>query len=433
MSRQPRAPRSTARLPGAYWRLWSASTVSNLGDGIFLVALPLLAARLTRSAVSISLVAAAATLPWLILSLPIGTIIDRSDRKRILLVADTIRAIVIGVLAVLAATGHVRIWMLWITALALGIAEVFFDNASQALVPAVVPAELLERGNGRLYAAEILANLFIGAPLGSVLFAAAIWLPFGIDAASFVLAVLLILPIRGSFQARAGDPVPSGSLVNETKQGIRWLWDHPLLRTLAIALGLSNLGFQMAQAVFVLFAAERLGISERGFGILLGLMGVGALLGALLGERIAAHIGRAGAIRGTLITWFITMTATGLFPVTWFVALMAIVESMAATVWNVVVVSLRQQIVPTELFGRVNSVYRWFAWGTLPIGSVIGGQVARAYGLRAPYFIGAVFVFIALVLVLRNVTAASIERATSTESSLDYALALRTPAPPSIT
>ena len=438
--------RSGDRLPAAYWRLWTASTVSNLGDGVFLVALPLLAARLTRSEVSISLVAAAASLPWLVLSLPIGAIIDRSDRKRILVRADSFRALVMVTLAVLAGTGHARIWMLWIAALALGVAEVFFDNSSQALVPAIVPPHLLERANGRRYAAELAANTFIGTPIGSIVFAAAVWLPFGLDAATFVLAVLLVLPIRGSFRATPADDRPLAdrgvrtTLRQETRDGFAWLWKFPLLRSLAVALGLSNLGFQLAQAVFVLFAQERLHISERAFGFLLAVMGVGAVVGALLGERIAKLFGQSGAIYWALITWTLTLTLTGLFPVTWFVALMAAIESMAATAWNVVTVSLRQQIVPPQLFGRVNSVYRWFGWGTLPIGSAIGGQIAHEYGLRAPYFVGAGFVVLAIAVSVRHVNGRSIAAAVAAASALvgreerdDQPATPLTPAPPSMT
>lgn len=442
MSSTPREP-----LPSAYWRLWTASTVSNLGDGVFLVALPLLAARLTRSEVSISIVAAAASLPWLILSLPIGTLIDRSDRKRVLVVADTVRAILIALLAIAAATDRAEIWMLWIVALGLGVSEVFFDNASQALVPSIVPPHQLAKANGRRFAAEMAANTFIGTPIGSLLFATAVWLPFGVDAATFAFSVMMVLPIRGSFRATAAatgsgatDLAAPGTatLVQETREGMRWLWSHPLLRSLALSLGLSNLGFQVAQAVFVLFAQERLGIGERAFGLLLGVMGVGAVLGALLGERIALRFGTAGAIYLALGTWVCTLALTGAFPVAWFVALMAAIESLAATAWNVVTVSLRQEIVPPELFGRVNSVYRWFGWGTLPIGSLIGGQIAYAFGLRAPYFVGAAFALAAVVVSLRHVSQRSITAAIEGANAggareADQLPAERTPAPPSIT
>jgi len=400
-----------ARLPPSYWRLWAASTISNLGDGVFLVALPLLAARLTRDETAISLVAAAAALPWLLLSLPIGGLIDRADRKRILLAADTFRALLVGGLAIVVALDLTEIWMLWVVALLLGIAEVFFDNTSQAILPAIVEPNLLEKANGRRYAAETVANTFLGTPLGSVLFGAAIWIPFGFQAASFAVAVCLIMPLRGRFDPHEGSTAPRTSLAAEVRDGLGWLWRHRMLRSLAIALGLSNLGFQIPQAVFVLFAQERLGVSERGFGLLLAVMGIGAVLGGLVGDRIVARVGPTAAIHGALVTWICTLLAVGIHPVTWFVALMVAIESLAATTWNVVTVSLRQQVVPPELFGRVNSVYRWFGWGTLPIGSVIGGIVATHLGLRATYFVGAAFVAVALLVAMRQVTTAALARA----------------------
>lgn len=407
-----RSSATRERLPPAYWRLWTASTISNLGDGVFLVALPLLAARLTRSEVSISLVAAATTLPWLLFSLPVGALIDRSDRKRVMMVADTIRALAIAGLAVLAATDRAEIWMLWAIALVLGTAEVFFDNASQALMPAVVPSHQLQRANGLRYAAEITANTFLGTPLGSLLFAGAVWLPFGIDAATYVLAVLLILPIRGQFNPTADVPKDErSSLYAEVRTGLRWLWRFPLMRSLAVALGLSNLGFMVAQALFVLYAQDELGIGERGYGFLLALMGIGAILGGLLGERIVGRVGSSFAIKGSLAIWVVTLLVPGLFPVTALVAIAAALESMAASVWSVVSVSLRQQIVPGDLLGRVNSVYRWLGWGTIPIGALIGGQVASQFGLRSVYFVGAAIVLVAFFVAARQVNPAAIAAA----------------------
>ena len=167
----------------------------------------------------------------------------------------------------------------------------------------------------------------------------------------------------------------------------------------------------MPQAVFVLFAQDELGVGERGFGLLLGIMGIGAVLGGVLGDRIVARLGQATSIYAALVTWVLTLVAVGAFPVAWFVALAVAIESMAATVWNVVMVSLRQQIIPAPLFGRVNSVYRWFGWGTLPIGSLLGGQVAHWYGLRATYFVGAAVMVLALLVAARRVNTASIVRA----------------------
>lgn len=398
------------KLPRAYWRIWWASGISNLGDGIFLVALPLLAARLTRSEVSISLIAAVTALPWLLLSLPIGAVIDRSDRKRIMIRADLFRAFAIGALALAVVFDVAQIWMLWVMGFAIGVAEVFFDNASQALLPAVVPNELLQQANGRRYSVELIANIFIGTPLGSVLFAVAVALPFGVEAASFVLAVLLIAPLKGNFH-----PNPTrhetASLYAEMRTGLRWLWRNRLLRTIALSLALTNLALEIPQAVFVLFAQDTLGVTETQYGLLIGVMGAGAVLGGLLGDRIVGKLGQATSIYTALGVWVVCLTTMGLYPRPWSVALAVSIQSMAATVWNVVMVSLRQQIIPAELFGRVNSVYRWFAWGTMPIGAIVGGQVAHHIGLRANYFVAAGVMLVAVLVALRDVNTSSIVRA----------------------
>ena len=336
------------RLSSAYWRLWTASTISNLGDGVFLVALPLLAARLTRDKLSIALVAVFAGLPWLIFSLPIGAIIDRADRRKLLIRADLFRATLVGALAVLAAAGQVQMWMLWVMALGLGTAEVFFDNASQAIVPAIVPVELLEKANGRRYAAEVTANIFVGTPIGAVLFATAVWLPFGVDALSFIIAVLFVASLRGSFRPIAVS-APRGSLYSDVRTGLRWLWRHSMLRGLAFALGLANLGFAMSQALFVLYAQDLLHVGESYFGVLLAVMGLGAILGGLVGDRVVRKVGKIFALYSSITIWILSLVAVGTIPVTWFVTMVAAIEAFAGTLWNVVTVSMRQQIVPDHL------------------------------------------------------------------------------------
>jgi len=402
---------TTAKLPADYWRLLTASGVSNLGDGIFLAALPLLAARLTRDEVSISLIATAALLPWLLFSLPIGAIIDRCDRKAIMVATDLTRAAMMGLLAVMLSFDVVEIWMLWVLAFALGTAEVFFDNATQAILPAVVPPNLLEKANGRKYATELATNTFLGTPLGSLLFAVSVSLPFGVDAVTFAVAVVLIMPIRGDFNPTTVPRHATASMYAEMRTGVRWLWRQPMLRSIALALALTNLAFQIPQAVFVLFAQDVLGVTETEYGFLLALMGIGAVAGGLLGDRIVARLGQTTCIYGALATWIVTLFATAIYPQVWFVAVVVAIESAATAVWNVVTVSLRQQMIPASLFGRVNSVYRWFAWGTLPIGSIIGGQVARHYGLRASYVVAGAVMIGALLMILRHVNTENIVRA----------------------
>ena len=402
------------RLTRDYWRLFAASGISNLGDGIFLAALPLLAARLTRSEIEIALTAAFNVLPWLLFALPVGAIIDRADRRRVMVQTDVVRAGVVGALTVVVALGHTEVWMLWILAFVLGTAEVFFDSASQAMLPAVVPPPLLAKANGRKWSLELAANTFVGTPLGSVLFVVAIALPFGIDAFTFALAALLVAGIRGSFNASVVDRHPSASMYSEMRTGMRWLWRQPLLRSIALSLALTNLAFQMPLAVFVLFAQDVLGVGETGYGLLLALMGVGAIVGGLLGDRIVARLGQTVCIYGSITTWIVTMLAVPLYPHAWFVAVAVTIEAMATTVWNVVTVSLRQQIIPPELFGRVNGVYRWVAWGTLPLGAIAGGQLAAGFGLKAPYVGAGVLMAVALLTLVPTVRTSTIVQALST-------------------
>ncbi len=398
-------PNSTARLPPAYWRLWTASTISNLGDGVFIVALPLLAARLTRSELSISFVGVAAALPWLLLSLPIGVLVDRIDHRILMVRADVFRCAVIGTLTIVVATGHAEVWMLWIAAGCLGVAEVFFDNASQALVPSIVPIEQLEKANGRRFAAEVAANSFVGTLIGSLLFVAALWLPFGVDATSFAIAAVLVFSIQLSAKQPPPTPVANRPRIrSDIKEGLQWLMSHQVLRGLAIAASLPVLGMQMTAAIFVLFAQDLLHLSDRWYGALIAIGAVGAVAGGLLAEQLSRIFSALWIIYGTGVVWVLCMFAEGFWPRLWVSATVTAAMAFGTTVWNTVTVSLRQRIVPAKLFGRVNSVYRWLVWGSISVGAALGGVVAREFGLRAPFFFGAALGTVALISLSSSIT-----------------------------
>jgi MFS family permease len=404
-----------ARLPPAYWRLWTASTISNLGDGVFIVALPLLASRLTRSELSISFVGVAAALPWLLLSLPIGAVVDRVDHRMLMVRSDAFRCVVIGALAIAVATEHAQIWMLWVAAACLGVAEVFFDNASQALVPSIVPTNQLEKANGRRFAAEIAANSFVGTLIGSVLFVAAVWLPFGVDASSFAIAAGLVFTIKLTTKPQLShlpESTERPRLRAEIAEGLRWLINHRVLRGLALAASLSVLGMQMTAAIFVLFAQDLLHLSDRWYGALIAIGAVGAVSGGLVAERLSRVMSPLSIIYGTVIVWTLCMFAEGFWPRLWVSALVTAAMAFGTTVWNTVTVSLRQRIVPAKLFGRVNSAYRWLVWGSISLGAALGGVVAREFGLRAPFFVGAGFGAVALISLSSSITPSSMANMT---------------------
>ena len=276
------------KLGSAYWRLWTASTISNLGDGIDLAALPLLAASLTRDPRLVAGLATAAGLPWLFFALVAGAIVDRTDRRALMVRVNVARGLLVGVVAVTAATGTARIWSLYLVAFALGVAETLFDNAAQSMLPSIVPPSLLELANGRQYAAEVVGNSFVGPPVGGLLFAATLSLPFWADAASFFVSAALIATLVGSFRPPPrlgldGQPAPRRSIRADIGEGLRWLYHHRVLRTLALLLGTLNFCGNMALATFVLFSQEELGLNDTGYGLLLAGMAVGGVIGGLVG------------------------------------------------------------------------------------------------------------------------------------------------------
>ena len=410
---EDRTDQVSSSLGPNYWKLWTASGISNIGDGVLLAALPILATRITDNPASIGLVTTLMTLPWLLVALPAGALADRVDRRRIMVSSDLVRASLVGALACVAAFGEVRMWMLWVLAFGLGVGEVFFDSGSQAVVPDLVADQQLERANGMRLSVETAGNTFIGPPLGTVIFAAAAWLPFGVDAASFVVAALLV----GSLRLRSAGPStrdradPTASWRTDIREGARWVKNHRLIRVLILASVLGNMSFMVYESTFVLFATEELGVSERGFGVLLAVIGGGALLAGMVADRVADRLGRRMAMLIGAGGPVLATLAIAAAPVAWWVALMLAVQMMLATTWSIIAISLRQRLVPSHLYGRVNSLFRFFAYGSMPIGAALGGLLASVAGLRAPYLASAALMSAALLLVIVELRPAVIDAA----------------------
>jgi MFS family permease len=388
------APPPEGRLGSRYWRLWTAGTISNLGDGANAAALPLLVASVTRDPRLVAGISVFFTLPWLLFALPAGALVDRLDRKKVMWRVNLVRAVLVGAVATMAATGTTSVWALYGVVLAIGFCETMFDNAAQAMVPSVVAPDLLEKANGRQYAGEVVMNTFAGPPVGGLLFAVAVSLPFWLDAGSFVVSAALIATLAGSYRPRATaarDPAGERrTLRADIAEGIRWLRGHRLLRTLAVLLGLANGASAMANATFVLLAIEELGASEQTFGLLLAAGGVGSVVGGLVGERVVARVGAGGTLfAAALLTGVVIPVAIGSSSEWVLAGALFSVQGFFIVLWNVVTVSLRQQLIPAQLFGRVNSVYRFLGLGMMPVGAVAGGLIAGAYGLRAPWYVSA--------------------------------------------
>lgn len=391
--------------PSSFRRQWLASGISNIGDGMDAAAGPLLAASLTNDPRLIALVGVGLTLPWLVLSLPLGVIIDRLDRKVLMVRANVARCALFAAIALLASTGAMNIGLLIAIITLVGVCEVIFDMSAQAFLPAIVPSELLERANGRLFATEVICNTFLGLPLGAWAFVAAIGTPFAVNAASFGVAAYLVSSIRTSIPHEAGSSMANEykSFTTQLADGLRWLFAHRLLRTMAIMLGICNMATMMGQALFVKYASDELGITGSGYGVLLAVMSAGSILGGLAGDRVASKVGTSSTIIVSYATFAIASLAMGLWRNIPIAIIASAATSIAGTVWNVATVSLRQRIIPTDLFGRVNSAYRFIGTGFIAVGSGIGGFIAKGYDYAAPFLVGGVIMTVAIVVGARGI------------------------------
>lgn len=403
---------SKVRLGSNYWKLWSASVASNFGDGIAVIAYPWLASSITRDGFKLGLVVLAGRLPWLLFSLPAGVITDRVDRKRLIVSMDVTRAMVtvgVSVMVTLNSgslespteiagpTADLLLAGVIFASFLLGVAEVLRDNTAQTILPSVVDKPSLERANGRLWGAEMVMNSFVGPPVAGLLIGIALALPFFVHTGTFVVAAALVLWISGEFRPRVTESGPRPRFRDHLKEGMMWLWAHPLFRPMAVTLGVMNGAMAMALATYVLFVQEILGLGPSGFGILMTGGAVGGVAGSLLGSRVAGALGKAPALHLTLLGGFVALVVTGLTSSPVVVWLMFLVWTALAMLWNVITVTLRQRVIPDDLLGRVNSVYRFFGWGMMSIGAVFGGTlvsgfgpvVGREWSLRLPFLVGA--------------------------------------------
>ncbi len=379
-----------------FHKLWAASAASNLGDGISLAAAPLLAAALTRDPTLVAGLVFAQRLPWLF-TLVSGALVDRLDRRVVLGAVNLARAGLMGLLGLATLAGWGNLPLLYGIFFLLGTAETLSDNAALAILPAIVQRDRLESANGRLYATQTIANEFAGPPLGGVLFVLLAATPFLLNAGWYALAAALVLLLRGQFHAQPAGRVAAGarpSLRADIRAGLRWFWSRRLLRTLGLMAGADNFFSAATTAIFVLYAQEVLGIGDAGFGLLLASGAIGGVAGGLVAARLAAWLGAGRAIFATNLLPGAAYIVMALTDSPYLVGAMLAVTSFAAMVGNVILISLRQAIIPDHLLGRVTSAYRLLALGALPLGALFGGFLARNVALTAPFWVGGVLLIV---------------------------------------
>jgi MFS family permease len=392
-----------ARLGTSYRWLLGSSWTSNLGDGIALAAGPLLVASLTTDAFLVSLAALLHWAPPLVFGLYAGVLSDRLNRRRIMIVADGIRTVVLSVLVVAMVTDQISVTGALLALGLLATAEVFADNTAMTLAPMLVHRDDLAIANSRLQTGLITLNQLAGPPIGAALFTAGRAWPFVTQAVLLTAGVLLVsrivLPAHGRDPARA-----TSSVWREVAEGLRWTVRHPAVRTLSLTILIFNITFGAAWSILVLYAQQRLGLGAIGFGLLTTISALGGLLGTGLYGWITRRVSLGNIMRVGLIIETLTHLALAITTSPWVASLIFFIFGAHAFIWGTTSVTVRQRAVPTHLQGRVGSVNTICVFGGLVVGSAIGGTLAAHAGVTAPFWFAFAGSAVFVVLLWRELT-----------------------------
>lgn len=373
-----------------FWGLFGATVLSNLSDGIVRLVLPLLAIELTRSPTLVALTTAFAQAPWLVFVLLVGALIDRADRRRVMLVATWLRVAALAGFAWLVAVGGASLPVLYAFAFGIGVLETFNDTSKQTIVPMVVGRDDLSRANGRLHAAELVTNEFVGPPLGGALAGIGLAVALATGSVVYALAGLSLLALRGGYRVASVDV--RQRLWREAAAGMRTLWANVTLRRLALIDGLSQFAFGAWMSVFVLYAVAPgpMGLDAFGFGLLFAVTAAGSITATLIVAPVEQRLGRRRVMTLAMVGWAVFLAAPAATANPWLVAGLLALGSTAGTMFSVVGLSLRQRLAADHTLGRINAGHRMFAWGALPLGALVAGPVAELAGLRILFTLTAI-------------------------------------------
>ncbi|MFD7303708.1 MFS transporter [Streptomyces pharetrae] len=375
---------------GGFGRLWSAAVLSGFGDALRTAALPLLAVTLTDEPLLVAAVTACGQLPWLLFGLLGGAVADRVDQRRAMWTVDAVRGLLVAGFAVAVALGHASIPLLIGLAFTLTTLQTLFDNAATALLPTVVHPDALGSANARLMTGQRIAGGLLAGPVVPLLLVAGAALPFAADAVTFLLAAVLVATLRTTAPDRAARPAGS-TLRREIADGLRTLVRDRALRGLCAATALCNIGMGALIATLVVLVTEWLRAGETGYAVALTAYAVGSLAGGAVNGRITGRVGRLRAVLLAGTAQLCALVVMGSVRST--VALVAAlaVFGFMGMVWNVNTTTLTQQHSPAGMLGRVSSAHRTLAVAGAPLGALLGGAVAAAWGANTPALLAAVF------------------------------------------
>ncbi|WP_275294791.1 MFS transporter [Amycolatopsis sp. La24] len=391
------------KMPPAFSRLWTAATVSSLGDGAYTAALPLLALLLDSDPLVVSLVTVAVLAPYPVAGLFAGALVDRWDRRRTMWLADLARAVLLAATVAAGVFGWLSIPVLFVVAFLLGTGTLFFDTAAQAYLPDLLARDqtLLRRANGYLRGASTAAGQFAGPPVGSFLFTVGRTLPFAVNALTYVASAVLIRTLP---PAPVPERTPGRSVWADSKEGFAYVVKDRLLLGLALRPAVGNLAFGAFGAVLVVFAKDALGLDSAGYGFLLAVEAAGGLVGAMvLAGPLEKWLGTGTALTVTAVIEGGAVLVFGLARDPWLAGAMFALCGCAMATTMVLGGSLRQVVVPARLMGRVAAASRLVSASAAPAGAALGGWLAATAGVRVPY-VAAAGVLVSMTLVTMSMT-----------------------------
>jgi MFS family permease len=384
---------AAASLRKPFFRYWLSGFLDDFGDGIRLAAFPLLAAQLTRSPVAVAAVTTVQGLPWL-LGPVLGVIVDRTDRRRLMVLVDVVRAAIITALAAAIFRHADELALVYITAFITGAGSALRNTATVACVPRLVGPDGLDRANGQVIAGQIIGTELAGPAAGGWLFGLAAAIPFAVNAGGTGIGVLLLLSLPGVFRPL---PAPDSAAKAEAAptvrrdliEGFTWLRRHADIRDLTIAVGVISAMDAAWFAVLVLYVTRVLHERPGVYGALLAVGAVGGIAAGAAGARVARRLGPWGSLLGASLVMAASQLVLGITASVVVAAAMLAASSAAFALFNMVAVTMRQRLVPDALLGRVSSLYGTVAGGTEALGALAGGVIAAAAGIRATMLIGA--------------------------------------------
>ncbi len=387
-------------------RIWSASLITNLVDGVLKLSAPLLAVSLTEDPILIGLLSALGLLPWLFFAIPIGALVDRIDKRRALVLGNFGRSALALFVAFSISQGFINIWILLGCVFLFGICEVLVDTTAQSVLPQILDKSNFERGNSRLQISEVIVAQFAGSPLSGFLYAIAIALPFYFSTTGFFIAAVLlaVFPFHKDVNPVHEDDEGKDrlGLIGDIKFALNYLYEDK--RIFSIVVITTSIGFfySLSNAIAPLFILKELNVAPSYFGVVLAIQGVGALAGSVMAPVASKKLGRGRALALNLFLASIMIVFTGLAPNAYVFVAISVIIGFTISVWNILLMSLYQSLIPAHLYGRIHGARRTIVWGLMPIGSLVGGVIARG-GLRLPFLIGGAMATLISIVAYRKV------------------------------